>query len=801
MGRRRALVLVLVHVVIGIHIVQWLVVGMTVSPVEPSESMETLEHGVVNAGFVFFVLAIVSTLIFGRFFCGWGCHVVALQDLCGHLMRRAGIKPKPFRSRLLVFAPLVFGLYMFVWPSVKRVVVRPALAGLGIEQPNWLAEVADPHGLTNGFLVSDFWATFPAWYVAIPFLAVCGFAAVYFLGSKGFCTYGCPYGGIFAPADRVAPVRIRVTDACEQCGHCTATCTSNVRVHEEVRDFGMVVDPGCMKCMDCVSVCPTNALYLGIGRPALGAKPATEAQAAGRRRAIEARRRRYDLSVAEEVVFAGVFGVLFVGFRGMLDVTPMLMAIGLAGVCTFILASAWRVVRSANVRIQNRQLKLKGRIKPAGFACVALGAVIVLGAAWSGNARYHRWRSMLAYKGLDVPVDVALRVDFEPTPGERRQANAVTRHAAIADSAWAGGVGWALAPDARLQVAYANVLLGRFEEAEEALRIVIRGGRPLDPVVLQLGAVMGARGATGDEVTELYRDALERHPRLSGVREVLAARHVAARRFDEAIALHEEAIEASPDDADVLLGAARFYAGLAEPERVERLLGRVEAMARANPAERRRLLVSVAGVRGALGNGPGARMVLSSAIDTDTTEAGLLIQAAGVYGAIGDVDEATSLIARASEASDIGPGELVDAGAIFGELGRVAEARALLARAGATVGDDAWELARVAARLRGLAEAHEDGASLRASLALYERSVESAPESATIRHDYAATLFGAGRDEESLIQLERCCSLAPTRAVFPERLASMLTQLGRAEAAARWAEEADRRRQAVEEPE
>ena len=31
-----------------------------------------------------------------------------------------------------------------------------------------------------------------------------------------------------------------MTDACEGCGHCTAVCSSNVRVHAEVRDFGLV---------------------------------------------------------------------------------------------------------------------------------------------------------------------------------------------------------------------------------------------------------------------------------------------------------------------------------------------------------------------------------------------------------------------------------------------------------------------------------------------------------------------------------------------------------------------------------
>ena len=72
----------------------------------------------------------------------------------------------------------------------------------------------------------------------MPFLLICGFVIVYFLGAKGFCTYACPYAGFFAPADTVSPGRIVVDhDKCEGCGHCTAVCTSNVRVHEEIRDL------------------------------------------------------------------------------------------------------------------------------------------------------------------------------------------------------------------------------------------------------------------------------------------------------------------------------------------------------------------------------------------------------------------------------------------------------------------------------------------------------------------------------------------------------------------------------------
>src|SRR5689334_15997770 len=77
-GRWRALVLILVNLLMVAHFVQWRLTGRTVSPIEPSETMHTLQRGAVNAGFIFFTLAILATLVFGRFICGWGCHILAL---------------------------------------------------------------------------------------------------------------------------------------------------------------------------------------------------------------------------------------------------------------------------------------------------------------------------------------------------------------------------------------------------------------------------------------------------------------------------------------------------------------------------------------------------------------------------------------------------------------------------------------------------------------------------------------------------------------------------------------------------
>src|SRR2546429_4999545 len=317
-SRWRAAALIALNLFMIAHIIQWRFMGKTISPIEPSETMQTIQGGFVNAGFIFFSLAILATLIFGRFVCGWGCHILALQDLCGWLLKKIGLHPKPFRSRLLVYVPLIGALYMFVWPTAYRMFHNPENAPLIPE-------------FTNHLVTTNFWQTFPSVAVAIPFLFICGFVTVYFLGQKGFCTYACPYGGFFGLADKFSPGKIRVTPACNQCGHCTATCTSNVLVHAEVKQFGMVVDPGCMKCMDCISVCPNDALYFGFGKPAV---------AAAKSKAIK---KTYSVTWPEEIFAAGIFLGSFLAVWVVYERRPPLPAHGSAPITTVLALTICRL--------------------------------------------------------------------------------------------------------------------------------------------------------------------------------------------------------------------------------------------------------------------------------------------------------------------------------------------------------------------------------------------------------------------------------------------------------------------------
>ncbi len=555
-SRWRALALILLNLFMIAHIIQWRIMGKTVSPIEPSETMYTLQQGAINAGFIFFSLAILATLIFGRFVCGWGCHILALQDFCGWMLKKIGLTPKPFRSRLLVYVPLIGALYMFVWPTVYRFFTKPETERL---IPKF----------TNHLVTTSFWETFPSVAVAIPFLFICGFMTVYFLGQKGFCTYACPYGGFFALADKFSPGKIRVTDACNQCGHCTATCTSNVVVHAEVKQYGMVVDPGCMKCMDCVSVCPNDALYFGFGKPTLLVPKSN------------AIKRNYSVTWSEEIVGAVVFLGSFLAVRGVYALVPFLMALGCATITTFLTLKTWRLFKANELSFYRFNLKSSGRIRKVGWAFVAFSVAWVGLNVHSGWIRYHEYLGDRAFQKIQIPDELAL-AQKDPAPwlspierenileGKKHFQTASTfglfaNREALSKLAWFEY----LSGDTEQSVALLGQAAARQKGQGKALSLYYRGtilnrlGRydqaqlSLDEALAERSDLIFARQEKGESLWQLGRreeaisvwsDAVQRNPHLVLANNQLAGAERTLARFQEASVHENKADQSTPDN-------------------------------------------------------------------------------------------------------------------------------------------------------------------------------------------------------------------------------------------------------------
>lgn len=555
-SRWRAAVLIILNLLMIAHFIQWRIMGTTISPIEPSETMYTLQRGAVNAGLIFFTLAILATLIFGRFVCGWGCHIVALQDFCAWLLKKVGLTPKAFRSRLLVYVPLIAALYMFAWPTVYRAIARPDDGPL-------------IPAFTNHLVTSNFWETFPSVSVAIPFLFICGFMTVYFLGSKGFCTYACPYGGFFSLADKLAPGKIRVTDACNQCGHCTATCTSNVLVHAEVKQYGMVVDPGCMKCMDCISVCPNDALYFGFGMPTIVAPKSSAAK------------KTYSLTWTEEIVGAVVFLGSFLAVWDVYQLVPFLMALGCATITTFLTLRTWRLLRARELSFYSFNLKSSGAIRKAGWGFLGVAVIWVGLNAHSGWVRYHEFEGARAFQRIQIPDELALAqtnpdpwlspIDRENIVAGRNHFQAASRFGFFVNIEALPKHAWFvyLSGDAEQSIQLLGLAAQRQQGQAKALSLYYRGailnrlGRyeqarsSLDEALAERGDLILAREEKGESLWQLGRrqeaisvwsDAVQQNAGLVLANNQLAGALASLGRSAEAIAHEKQADQFTPDN-------------------------------------------------------------------------------------------------------------------------------------------------------------------------------------------------------------------------------------------------------------
>ena len=554
-SRWRALALVTLTLLMVAHFIQWWYMGQTISPIEPSETMYTLQNGAINAGFIFFTLAILATLIFGRFVCGWGCHILALQDFCSWLLEKFGLKPRPFRSRLLVFVPLIAALYMFVWPTALRLLTLPK------NEP-----VIPP--FTNHLITTGFWDTFPPLALAVPFLFICGFMTVYFLGSKGFCTYACPYGGFFSLADKVAPGKIRVTDACNQCGHCTATCTSNVLVHAEVNKYGMVVDPGCMKCMDCISVCPNDALYFGFGKPSIMVTKSVK--------------KNYSLTWPEEAAAALIFLASFLAVWDVYLLVPMLMALGIATITTFLALRAWKLFRAGDLSLYRFNLKSGGRIHAAGWIFLSFALLWVGLNGHCGWIRYHEIAGAGAFQNLQIADELALArtspvrwlsaSDAQNITAGKKHLHAVVDYGLLTNSealpklAWfeylSGNteqavnlLGTAAAHQQgegkALSLYYRGVILNRLGRYDQALS-------SLDQALAERPDLILAREERGESLWQLGRkqeaisvwsDVVKRNPDMVLANDLLAGAAASLGKNDAASAYEQDADRATPNEA------------------------------------------------------------------------------------------------------------------------------------------------------------------------------------------------------------------------------------------------------------
>jgi tetratricopeptide (TPR) repeat protein len=386
-----------------------------------------------------------------------------------------------------------------------------------------------------------------------------------------------------------------------------------VRVHEEVRDFGMVVDSGCMKCGDCVSVCPNDALRFGFGNLPLFAA------ARPKEPGPELEKRTYPLSLVEEAVLAIAFLLAFATFRGQYGDLPFLMALGLAGVLAFLVHLGWRLATRRDLAFRHRSLKRSGRLLPAGRLLVAGLSGLALFWLYSAWLKVEAVQGVAAFAETARPRQAGIAIATEATPPSAAEVAAARRAATHfgrvsrwglfrwrgADSALAWS-SWLAGDRTQFRAASARAL-ARDDSPYEMLLLIARdaaeGGNlaglaaageravALDPGRYEAWAGVGillARASTPEPLgaaagflergilhfpasvelaynlgivhamqghpegaIESFRQVLKLDPGHREARENLAGMLAQSGRFPEAAELYRAAIATAPEDADL----------------------------------------------------------------------------------------------------------------------------------------------------------------------------------------------------------------------------------------------------------
>lgn len=399
-ARWRAWTLLGVHVLFAAHIVHWKLAGRTLAPLELNELMVTLELGVVTAGFAFMLLVLLSVLLFGRFFCSWGCHILALQDGSQWILDKLKIRPKPLRSRLLLWVPVGATLYMFLWPQLSRLVAGDPLPDLRLHDDGkpWAS-----------FITEDFWRNLPPVGMALLTFFVVGFVVTLLLGSRSFCAYACPYGALFRVADRLTPGRIKRVKDCSSCGHCTAACSSGIEVHKELEAYGTVVSSSCLRDLDCIAACPSGAVGFGFTKPTVF------------RKLDKGRPRKpWSLSWPEELAAAAIFLAGLFIFRGLYGRLPFLMSLSLGGLLAWFSIAMWRSLRAPHAAFGPWRLKMSGKWTRAGKLALPLAALVFAYVGHSAYVRVHERRA-------DAAFELAMQPGLEATERVVRARDAASR--------------------------------------------------------------------------------------------------------------------------------------------------------------------------------------------------------------------------------------------------------------------------------------------------------------------------------------------------------------------------------------
>ncbi len=227
----------------GLIIISFLLLPLTLYYFSPDLIIEGAFEGIVTGSFIIFGVLFLSSLIFGRAFCGWICPVGGLQEC---MMLASDKKAKGKKGNLIKY---------FIWTPWIFLIITGAIAAEGLKNIDFFFRTA--HGVS----VSDIHALI-IYFIVISVIVIMALTA----GKRSFCHYVCwiaPFMIIGTKIKNILkyPSLLLKADSekCVQCKLCTKKCPMSLEVDGMVQKKEMK-NTECILCGECVDNCPKGVI-------------------------------------------------------------------------------------------------------------------------------------------------------------------------------------------------------------------------------------------------------------------------------------------------------------------------------------------------------------------------------------------------------------------------------------------------------------------------------------------------------------------------------------------------------------
>jgi len=204
-------------------------------------------QGIVNGSLLIYALLFLSSLYFGRAWCGWLCPCAAINEACSVVVHKRCSGGSADKIKYVVFA-LWVGLIGFM-----------AIRAGGFH-------AVDPlYGVDRRSLLQDILLLVGAVAIIVPL--------AFFFGRFGNCHYLCWEAPIMIIGTKIKDkarwpsLHLTVNpEACKDCGKCDRHCPMSLPVTAMVKR-GSLQNAECILCGNCVDHCQAGVIRYSFGIP------------------------------------------------------------------------------------------------------------------------------------------------------------------------------------------------------------------------------------------------------------------------------------------------------------------------------------------------------------------------------------------------------------------------------------------------------------------------------------------------------------------------------------------------------